>query len=134
MERQHNHDRSHDQAQDLQLIKEFVLLPIAYDALERDIRTFEAAPLKVPAVYIRHSRRIQRKIDVDLSLLRTRLKQQGIKVYEAKRTPHSVEAEYIYRGYRRKFAMVWGVVKAEVLKKLSLYMEIDLTSEDEPFR
>lgn len=114
----------------LELIKDFILLPIAFDALERDIRTFQSAPLKVAAVYIQHSRRIQRKIDVDLSLLRSQLRQQGIKVYDAKRMRHSVEAEYVYQGTRRKFAMVWGHVKAEVLRKLSLYMDVELTDGD----
>lgn len=111
---------------DLDLVKEFILLPIILDILEKDIQALASSSLKMPTIYIPILRQTQDKITADLAILRKRFRDQGLKVYEQHRTTLGVEALYLCRGYHHKFSMLWGVVKSEIIRKLANYMAVDL--------
>lgn len=115
---------------DLTLVKEYILLPIILDVLERDVKVLETAQLKMSVIYVKTLRCIQDKVIADLVLLRKRLRECGIKIYEQHRTQSGIEAEYLCRGYHHTFSMLWGLVKAELEKRLSVYLDIDLTDDD----
>lgn len=110
---------------ELMLVKDFILLPILLDVLERDIKLLAVTPLKMPAIYIKSFRNVQDRIIEDLHDVRKKLRKCGFKVYDPQRTETSIEAEYVCRGYCYRFAMLWGLVKAEVEKKLSFYMHVN---------
>jgi hypothetical protein len=112
--------------EDLQLVKDMILLTILLDVLERDIQTFMTVPLKMGAIYIKTLECIQDKVIADLAATRAQLKLQGMRIYEQQRTPLGVEAQYLCRGYHHHFSMLWGLVKSEVKVRLSAYMNIDL--------
>lgn len=114
--------------EDLQLVKEYILLPILLDVLERDMTVIGEVKLKLGFIYEKTLRQAQDRIIADVSMLRRNLREQGIKVYELKRTNLSVEARYLCRGYHHDFSMLWGLVKAELYKYLSVYLHIDLRS------
>ncbi|WP_163857959.1 hypothetical protein [Paenibacillus elgii] len=114
--------------EDLQLVKEFILLPLLLDVLERDISALETTPLKMFIIYTKKLRHIQDQITADLVPIRTKLRERGIKIYEQKRTKMRIEACYLCRGYHRHFSMLWGLVKAELHVKLSMYLDIDVRS------
>ncbi|MED1916924.1 hypothetical protein [Brevibacillus sp. DP1.3A] len=112
-----------------QFIKEYILLPIILDILEKDIKTLDSVPLKMPTIYARTLRHVQDLITIDLLGIRKYLRKHGIKVYEQNWTKLGIEARYLCRGYHHQFSMLRGLVKAEVEKKLSEYLNIDLAGE-----
>jgi hypothetical protein len=111
---------------ELKLVKDYLLLPVVLDVLERDIRTLDTLKLKMPQPYIRSLRTVQNKVTADMATIRRGLRGRGIKVYAERRTKRALEADYVCRGYHRKFSMLWGVVKAEVQQKLCRYLDVDL--------
>ncbi|MFD0713499.1 hypothetical protein [Paenibacillus sp. GCM10027626] len=113
---------------DLHLVKEYILLPILLDVLERDIKALGTVKLKMNVVYIKVLRSAQDLITADVMLIRQNMRYRGIKVYEQQRTELCIEARYLCRGYQHKFSMLWGVVKAELYKYLSKYLNIDFRS------
>ncbi|MBG9564922.1 MULTISPECIES: hypothetical protein [Paenibacillaceae] len=113
---------------DLQLVKEYILLPILLDVLERDIKALGTVKLKMDVVYVRALRSAQDLITADVTLLRKKMRGRGIKVYEQQRTELCIEARYLCRGYQHRFSMLWGLVKAELNKYLSKYLNVDLRS------
>ncbi|OPA77426.1 hypothetical protein BVG16_13275 [Paenibacillus selenitireducens] len=114
---------------DFTLVKQYVILPIVLDVLERDMQTIGTAPLKMPMIYVRNLRHVQNQVHEDLVRIRKQLRAHGLKVYEEKRTKIGVEVLYICRGYHHTFSMLWSLVKAEVERYLSEYLNVDLNEE-----
>ncbi|WP_027415928.1 hypothetical protein [Aneurinibacillus terranovensis] len=117
------------EAEESKLVKEYILLPIVLDVLERDIKTIESVPIKMRAIYVRTLRRVQDMVAADLAVLRKGLREHGIKVYEQHRTNIHIQARYICQGYHHNFSMLWGLIKAEVEKRLSLYLKKYFTND-----
>lgn len=111
--------------EDIQLVKEYVLLPILLDALERDIIIMRTVKLNMDVIYEKSLRQAQDQIIAEVVLLRKKMSKRGIKVYEQKQTKLFLEARYLCRGYHHKFSMLWGLVKAEQHKYLNIYLDID---------
>jgi len=114
------------------LVKSYVLLPILMDVLERDIATLAIVSLKLPIVYITCLQRAQNAILAELTTLRGQLRNKGIKVYQQERTKQALEVRYLCRGYHHQFTMLWTVVKPEIERKLSEFMQVDLTQAKRP--
>ncbi|MNW44586.1 hypothetical protein D3C74_218240 [compost metagenome] len=55
---------------DLQLVKEYILLPILWDVLEGDIKALGTVQLKMDVVYVKALRSAQDLITADVTLLR----------------------------------------------------------------
>lgn len=115
--------------EEFQFVREFVLLPLTLDVLERDIKMLETVPLKMPNIYIQMLQGIQNLVTVDLVKVRRKLREHGMKVYEQRRTNMGVEATYLCRGYHHDFSMMWGVVRAEVEGKIRDYLHIEIASK-----
>ncbi|WP_152392373.1 hypothetical protein [Paenibacillus guangzhouensis] len=114
---------------DFTLVKQYILLPIVLDVLERDMQTLGMAPLKMPSIYVRNLQQVQRQVHEDLVRIRKQLRAHGLKVYEEKRTKSGVEVLYVCRGYHHTFSMLWSLIKAEIERYLSEYMNVDLDME-----
>jgi len=110
--------------EELQWILAYMVLPVVLDVLERDIRALDTIKLKMPVVYMRSLRRVQNLACMDMADLRGKLRIRGIRVLDQRRTKERLEADFLYRSYRRKCSMPWGVVKAEVERKLGDYLEL----------
>ncbi len=89
--------------EDLRLVKEYILLPILLDVLERDIQILKIVQLKMASIYVGALQHVQDKVMTDLAILRKRLREHGIKVFEQQRGALSVQAGYLCRGYEHKF-------------------------------
>lgn len=111
---------------ELQLVKQFILLPIILDTLERDIKVMETVPLKMLNIYYQLLRGVQDLVTADLAKVRKSLRDHGLKVYEQRRTNMGVEAAYLCRGYHHHFSMLWGVVRGEVETRLRAYLRIKI--------
>ena len=115
--------------EEYELVKDYLLLPIIFDVLERDIKKLDMMKLKMSEIYVRLLRGIQDKILLNMLNDRTLLKERGIKVYEQRRTELGIEAFYLCRGYPHAISMLWGFVRAEVQVRLCEYLGINYTNE-----
>lgn len=112
-------------------IKDYILLPLMLDMLERDIQVVRVAPFKMPEIYVRVLLNMQRSVTADLSQLRREMRKRGLKVYEERRTSLGVEANYLCRGYHHDFSMLWSLVRAEIGQRLCAYLNVDITEGGE---
>ncbi|WP_223836576.1 hypothetical protein [Paenibacillus oceani] len=112
--------------EELQWVLDYMLLPVVLDVLERDIRTLDTLKLTMSLLYIKSLRKVQDRVSGEMAALRGKLKSRGIRIYDQRRAKEQLEADFMCRGYHRKCSMLWGLVKSEVERKLSVYLELDL--------
>lgn len=115
--------------EEAEMIKQYVLLPLLLDALERDRRVLASASLKLPQVYKGLFNLLQNAATADLTRVRQSMRKHGLKVFEERRTNLGIEARYLCRGYTYEFSMLWGLVKAELTSRLCAYLGIDVRKE-----
>ncbi|TVY08759.1 hypothetical protein [Paenibacillus cremeus] len=105
--------------EDIQVIKEYTLLPILLDMLARDID--ELKLYKDKLVYhhvIYYLQEVQNCIYPELQTVRSRMKRQDIKVLTTEMNALGIEVEYKVRGYIHHFRMLRSLVKAELMTML----------------
>jgi hypothetical protein len=100
--------------EEMQMIKQSLMLPIVLDVLAHDIRVMQGSAAKMNALYVKFLNALQDQVSLELFHVRRQLRQAGIKVFRQERAKQGLEAEYLCRGYEHRFTMLWGVVKAEV--------------------
>lgn len=109
-----------------QMVKDYILLPVLLDVLERDIKTAESVEFKMGSIYVQHLRNIQDKVTHDITELRKTFRQSGIRVYEQKRTSKNLETKYLCRGYHYEITLLWTMVKADLEIRLAKYLGVKL--------
>lgn len=110
---------SMETAEDLQIIKEYTLLPILLDMLARDIDHLTIYKDKIVYNYvIRHLRDVEQSIYPRLQNLRNQMKQRHISILNTDMNTLGIEVEYKVRGYIHHFNMLRSLIKAEVFTML----------------
>jgi hypothetical protein len=105
--------------EDIQIIKEFTLLPVLLDMLARDLDELKMHQDKI--VYnhvIFYLTEVENSIYPQLQTLRSRMKQQDIKVLNTEMNALGIDVEYKVRGYIHHFKMLRSLVKAELMTML----------------
>ncbi|WP_055107625.1 hypothetical protein [Paenibacillus ihumii] len=101
---------------DLQIIKEYTLLPVLLDMLARDIEELSLYQNKlIYNLVIFHLKKIESSIHLELKTLRSQMRQRGIQVLNTTMNALGVEVEYKVRGYIHHFKMLRSLVKAELM-------------------
>jgi hypothetical protein len=108
--------------EELILVKEYVLLPVILDVLERDIGKMKIADLKVPIIYIGNLKQTQDAVTRELYIIRQELRKRGIKVYEREQTANGIKASYVCRGYRHELSFLPALIRTTVIEKLARLM------------
>jgi hypothetical protein len=112
---------------ELVMVKKSLLFPVILDVLTYDSKHMEITGVKIPIIYnlLLKGKQQQAINDItqELNALKREMRLCGIKILLEKRTNLSIEVEYLCRGYPYHFSMLWGFVKAEVQKKLSVYFD-----------
>ncbi|QGQ96142.1 hypothetical protein EHS13_15290 [Paenibacillus psychroresistens] len=112
---------------ELVMVKKSLLFPVILDVLTYDSKHMEITGVKIPIIYnlLLKGKQQQAINDItqELNAVKREMRLCGIKILQEKRTNLSIEAEYLCRGYPYHFSMLWGFVKAEVQKKLSVYFD-----------
>jgi hypothetical protein len=111
--------------EDLQLIKDHILLPLILSELERNIRAIDQTSFKMKEVYLSFIESAMNRVTLDLTETNKGLRDRGIKIYEQDRTDLGIKCRYVCRGYHDRFSMLWGFIKAEMEIKLSYYFGIE---------
>ena len=68
------------------LVKDFILLPLLLDVMEKDQGILSAAALKMPVITNTIIKRLQKAALADLSQVRQDMRRRGMKVYEERKT------------------------------------------------
>jgi len=106
-----------------------MIYPLVLDVLERDIKIIKESKLKYPVIYMMKLKDIQNKISLDAYEIRVKMRNNGIKIFEEKRTVKSLDVGYVCRGYRQPMSILWEKVNTEVQLLLCKYLEIDIADE-----
>jgi hypothetical protein len=102
--------------EDLQIIKDYTLLPILLDMLARDIEDLEMYKGKI--VYnhvIFYLKEVETLIYGELQGIRNRMKKLDIKILSTDMNVKGIDVEYKVRGYIHHFYMLRSLVKAELM-------------------
>lgn len=108
--------------EELETVKRYVLLGIVMRILDHDIRVLGTSSIKLPRLYESMLRGVQDRVLLDLAAIRKDFRRSGIKVYEQSQEREGLRAQYVCRGYRHQFYMLWGFVKAESERVLKRYL------------
>lgn len=108
--------------EELDAVKRYVLLGVVVRILDHDIRVVDSSPMKLPRFYESMLRGLQDRVLLELAALRKTFRTAGIKVFEERREADGLTAEYLCRGYRHQFTMLWSFVRAESERLLKRYI------------
>jgi hypothetical protein len=105
--------------EDVQIIKEYTLLPILLDMLARDMEELKIYKDKI--VYnhlIFYLREVENSIYPELQNLKSKMKKRDMKVLNTEMNALGIHVEYKVRGYIHHFTMLRSLVKAELMTTL----------------
>ncbi|OCT13928.1 hypothetical protein A8709_20090 [Paenibacillus pectinilyticus] len=105
--------------EDVQMIKEYTLLPILLDMLARDMEELKVYKDKIVYNHILfYLREVEMAIYPELQRLKSKMKQREIKVIHTEMNALGINVEYKVRGYIHHFTMLRSLVKAELMTTL----------------
>ncbi|WNR46590.1 hypothetical protein [Paenibacillus roseipurpureus] len=105
--------------EDVQMIKDYTLLPILLDMLARDMEELKVYKDKIIYNHILfYLREVEMAIYPELQRLKSVMKQRDIKVLHTETNALGIQIEYKVRGYIHHFTMLRSLVKAELMTTL----------------
>jgi hypothetical protein len=105
---------------DLQLIKEYTLLPILLDMLTRDMNELKVLEDKIIYNHVIHYLKdIEVTIYPALQEIKQTMRKRDIKILSSHPSKAGIEVEYKIRGYVHRFNMLRSLIKAELMTTLS---------------
>jgi hypothetical protein len=105
--------------EDVQMIKEYTLLPILLDMLARDMEELKVYKDKIVYNHILfYLREVEMGIYPELQQLKSKMKQREVKVIHTEMNALGIQVEYKVRGYIHHFTMLRSLVKAELMTML----------------
>jgi hypothetical protein len=113
---------------ELVMVKNCIIFPVILDVLERDIGKMKFADFKIPMVYIGSLKNIQKNITLELTDLNRELRKRGIKILEQETSAAGITAKYLCRGYNHDVRFLPSMIKACVLIKVCVLLNLDLKS------
>jgi hypothetical protein len=105
--------------EDLQLIKEYTLLPILLDMLARDIEELQMYDDKIiynHVIYYLHD--VEQSVYPELQRIKTQMQKRDIRILSKDTNNMGIIVEYKIRGYIHHFTMLRSLVKAELMSML----------------
>ncbi|MED4601707.1 hypothetical protein P9314_13455 [Paenibacillus validus] len=105
--------------EDIQIIKDYTLLPILLDMLARDMDTLKMYQDKIVFRHvIFYLREVEDSIYSKLQSIKSKMIQQNIKVLSTEMNAQGIQVEYKVRGYVHHFNMLRSLIKAELMTML----------------
>ncbi|KRF32002.1 hypothetical protein [Paenibacillus sp. Soil787] len=105
--------------EDVQIIKEYTLLPILLDMLARDMEELKVYKDKIVYNHILfYLREVEMAIYPELQSIKSQMKKRDIKVIHTEMNALGINVEYKVRGYIHHFTMLRSLVKAELMTTL----------------
>lgn len=105
--------------EDVQIIKEFTLLPILLDMLTRNMEELKVNKDKIVYNHVLYYlREVETAIYPQLQSIKNSMKKRDIKVLNTTTNAVGINVEYKVRGYIHHFTMLRSLVKAELMTTL----------------
>lgn len=105
--------------EDVQIVKEYTLLPILLDMLARDMEELKVNKDKIVYNHILfYLREVEMAIYPELQSIKSQMKKRDIKVIHTEMNALGINVEYKVRGYIHHFTMLRSLVKAELMTTL----------------
>jgi hypothetical protein len=105
--------------EDVQLIKEFTLLPILLDMLSRDSEELKVHKDKIVYGHVLfYLKEVENAIYPEIQSIKSKMKKRDIKVLNTTTTALGINVEYKVRGYVHHFTMLRSLIKAELMTTL----------------
>jgi hypothetical protein len=105
--------------EDLQLIKDYTLLPILLDMLTRDTEEIKRYLQKIVYRHLLfYVGEVNMSIFTEMDRIRTLMKGRAIKILSTNPTAMGIEVEYKVGGYIHHFTMLRSLIKAELMNML----------------
>ena len=111
--------------QDLQLIKNYIILPLVLNVFERDKNRIKNEQLfKTFQPYVAKFELVMNEITRDLTNVRKQLRLRGIKVFDGEKVEKELRHEYLCRGYMGEFSMLLETMRADVEIVMNHYLGV----------
>jgi CO dehydrogenase/acetyl-CoA synthase delta subunit len=105
--------------EDVQIIKEYTLLPILLDMLTRDMEELKIYKDKIVYNHVLfYLKEIETSIYPQIQIIKNSMKKRDIKVLNTTTNALGINVEYKVRGYIYYFTMLRSLVKAELMTTL----------------
>ncbi|MDQ0876516.1 hypothetical protein QFZ77_005175 [Paenibacillus sp. V4I3] len=105
--------------EDVQIIKEYTLLPILLDMLARDMDELKIYRDKIVYNHVLfYLKEVEHSIYPELQSIKRKMRTQDIKVLNTEMNSLGINVEYKVRGYIHHFTMLRSLVKAELMTML----------------
>ncbi|MDF2646064.1 MULTISPECIES: hypothetical protein [unclassified Paenibacillus] len=105
--------------EDVQIVKEYTLLPILLDMLARDMEELKVYKDKIVYNHILfYLREVEMAIYPELQSIKSQMKKRDIRVIHTEMNALGINVEYKVRGYIHHFTMLRSLVKAELMTTL----------------
>ncbi|MDR0271156.1 hypothetical protein [Paenibacillus sp.] len=108
--------------EELEKIRQYVLLPIMITIVENNRKTIEMSQYPLKKLYVTASEVLMNHIHADLVSIQKTLRERNIKVFEEEKVDSALHYRYVCRGYEDKFAMMRDLVRAEISIGMSKYI------------
>jgi len=109
--------------EEMEAIRDFVLLPVMLTIVEKNRQQIERSPYPMRPLYAAATEALARRIHEDLVRARKTLKEAGIKIWEEQRSQYVIYYRFVCRGYQETFAIIREVARAEIHMKLKMYID-----------
>lgn len=110
--------------EELELIREYVLLPIMLDVIQSNTDKVKYSTMAMKELYLLSNEKLMDRVHDDLAKVRKEMRRIGIKVEETDREHAALHYTFWLRGYQDKFSLIRAVVKAEVSVRLAKYIDV----------
>lgn len=111
--------------QELQLIKNYIILPLVMNVFERDKNRIKDQQLfKTYKPYVDKLEMVMDEISKDLARVRTELRKKGIKVYDGEKVEKELKYEYLCRGYMGTFSILLLTLRSDIEIVMSHYLGV----------
>lgn len=109
--------------EELELIRDAVLLPMMLSIVEKNSREIELSGYSMKGLYVKASQVLLTRIHQDLARIKRELRNRSIKVFEDERIDSALHYHFICRGYENKFAMLRDVIRSEMSVRIARYVQ-----------
>ncbi|WP_449539375.1 hypothetical protein [Ferdinandcohnia sp. Marseille-Q9671] len=107
---------------DREIFEKAIFLPMVLTILNRDLSAIDSAGFKLKKPYLQLIEHTMKKVQKDLYIVKQRMKQKNMKVWEKQRDEAFTLFSFIYRGYEEEHNYFNPRIRNEVQQLLESYL------------
>ncbi|MDQ1913202.1 hypothetical protein RAC89_22660 [Paenibacillus sp. GD4] len=107
---------------ELELMRDFIILPVALGIVEKKRRETEMSSLTLKILYSAAAKVLVKSIQEDVQQSRKALVEKQIRVFEDSKDASEIVYRYVCRGYENRFVMTKDYMRSEVSVRIERYV------------